>query len=47
MSRCKCNRIVSILFATFLALSALNVYQGWVIVDQMDKIRWLAQGLFR
>lgn len=43
MSRCKCHRIVVLLFGAFLVVSLINLYAGWVILDQMDKIRWLSQ----
>lgn len=35
--------MVAFLFGAFVVVSLINLYQGWVIVDQMDKIRWLSQ----
>ncbi|MFQ5778296.1 MAG: hypothetical protein ACE5IP_09855 [Terriglobia bacterium] len=43
MSRCDCRRIVTLLFVAFVVVSLLNLYQGWVIVDQMQEIRWLTR----
>lgn len=43
MSRCDCRRMVTLVFVAFVLVSLLNLYQGWVIVDQMEEIHWLTQ----